>query len=138
MYRTYLIIALLTLPSAALAQTQQAGIATDTDAAFQALVDACDDTDALMLRARIRLQVPRATEETAAAAQKMMEEAFATCASGDVEAAKAQLADALKIAEDGANEVFAAAEAAEVETAAEAAQDADATDDADSPWWKFW
>lgn len=138
MYRVYLIIALLTLPSATLAQTQQAGIATDTDAAFQALVDACDDTDALMLRARIRLQVPRATEATAAAAQKMMEEAFATCASGDVEAAKAQLADALKIAEDGANEVFAAAEAAEVETAAEAAQDADATDDADSPWWKFW
>ena len=54
-----LCIALMT--TVATAQEQQAGNAasTDTEGTFQALVDACDDVDALMLRARIRLQLPR-------------------------------------------------------------------------------
>ncbi|MEO0938775.1 MAG: hypothetical protein AAFY38_11530 [Pseudomonadota bacterium] len=140
MFRTSLIALALALPAAAHAQTQQAGTATDTDAAFQALIDACDDTDALMLRARIRLQLPRTTDAAAATAQGMMEEAFAACGEGDPEAAKAQLAEALKIAEDGATEVFAATEAAEAEAeAAAAAADAAAEEEETTrPWWKFW
>ncbi|MEL7204482.1 MAG: hypothetical protein AAGL19_09950, partial [Pseudomonadota bacterium] len=64
-------IRLLTVTSAAalavpaFSQEQQAGNAasTDTEATFQALIDKCDDTDALMLRARIRLQLPHTTDD---------------------------------------------------------------------------
>ena len=117
----------------ATAQQQQAGIATDTDAAFQALVDACDDVDALMLRARIRLQLPRTTEVAAATAQEMLQQGFQTCADGDPEAGKALLTEALEIAEAGTSEVF---EAGEVEAAE--AQDTAAEETPDRPWWKFW
>lgn len=127
------------------AQEQQAGNAasTDTDATFQALVDACDDVDALMLRARIRLQIPRTTEEAGQTAQKMLDEAFATCGGGDLEGAKVQLAAALEIAEAGATETFgtdASAGAAEETAAAEPVAEADAaqTEEAQKPWWKFW
>ena len=117
----------------ATAQQQQAGIATDTDAAFQALVDACDDVDALMLRARIRLQLPRTTEVAAATAQEMLQQGFQTCADGDPEAGKALLTEALEIAEAGTSEVF---EASEVEAAE--AQDTAAEETPGRPWWKFW
>lgn len=135
-------LALLALPLPVLAQEQQAGAATDTDAAFQALIDACDDVDALMLRARIRLQLPRTTPEAAATSEEMMNQAFAICGEGELEAAKTQLTEALEIAEAGASEVFATEEA---EAAAAAASDEgadapaqDAAAEKSSPWWKFW
>ena len=120
-------------------QQQQAGIATDTDAAFQALVDACDDVDALMLRARIRLQLPRTTEVAAAAAKEMLREGFQTCADGDPEAGKARLTEALEIAEAGTSEVFAAGEdEAAAETQETAVEETAAEETPDRPWWKFW
>ncbi|MEM6666847.1 MAG: hypothetical protein AAF638_10630 [Pseudomonadota bacterium] len=128
----------------ATAQEQQAGndASTNTEATFQALIDACDDVDALMLRARIRLQIPRATEDAATRAQTMLDEAFATCGGGDLEGAKAQLAEALTIAEAGTAEMFAVSEAAastEQDMAANAADEPAATDKAaDKPWWQFW
>ena len=130
--------ALLLMPQAVTAQEQQAGNAasTDVDGTFQALIDSCDDTDALMLRARIRLQLPRTTEEAAATAQQMLNEAFATCGGGDLEAAKTQLTEALQIAEAGATEVFAAEETTE-ETPAAAAEET-AAEEESKPWWKIW
>lgn len=134
----------LTLATPAAAQDQQAGTSVDTDAAFQALVDACDDVDALMLRARIRLQLPRTTEEAAAKAQEMLEQGFQTCADGDPDAGKAVLTEALALAEAGTNETFgtdasviedtAAAEPAEAEVQAENAPE----EAEEKPWWRFW
>ena len=71
-------------------------------ATFQALIDKCDDTDALILRARIRLQLPHKTDNAAAKAQKTLDDGFATCGGGDLEGAKAILTEALDIAEAGA------------------------------------
>ncbi len=136
------VVALLTVP--ALAQQQQAGneASTNTEETFQALIDQCDDTDALMLRARIRLQIPRATEEAATRAQTMLDEAFATCGGGDVEAAKVQLAEALEVAEAGVADNFgteAEAVAATSDAAAEAPAAAEAEPEAaEKPWWQFW
>lgn len=132
---------LLALP--AFAQDQQAGTAAsaDTDALFQALIDKCDDTDALMLRSRIRLQLPRTTEEAAATAQKMLDEAFATCGEGDLDGAKAKLNEALKIAEAGATENFGTDASGNAADAAPAKADTTAADtpaEAKKPWWKFW
>lgn len=141
---TILIFALLALPL----QAQQAGDAasTDTEGTFQSLVDACDDVDALMLRARIRLQIPRSTEEAASQAEQMLEQGFTTCSNGDIEGAKAQLTEALAIAEAGAEERFSAEQSASqpvIDTASqEAAQStqtlSEETAENDKPWWKFW
>ncbi|MEO1775956.1 MAG: hypothetical protein AAFS07_13480 [Pseudomonadota bacterium] len=142
MFRSCALIALL-VATPALAQQQQAGneASTNTEETFQALIDQCDDTDALMLRARIRLQLPRTTPEAAAQSQEMLDQAFATCGGGDVEAAKTQLAEALEIAEAGVAETFEAEEAAAAEeataTAAETTEDA-AAETAEKPWWQFW
>lgn len=124
------------------AQEQQAGNAasTDTEGTFQALIEACDDTDALMLRARIRLQLPRTTEEAAATAQTMLDEAFATCGGGDLDGAKAQLAEALAIAEAGATETFGTDGTVAATAAAAEPVEAEAEGEAEDkgPWWKFW
>ncbi|MEO1687390.1 MAG: hypothetical protein AAFU61_05740 [Pseudomonadota bacterium] len=125
------------------AQEQQAGNAasTDTEGTFQALIDKCDDVDALMLRARIRLQLPRTTEAAAETAQKMLDDGFAQCGGGDLDGAKATLSEALEIATAGSEEVFAASEAAAAESEAAAqtaAAEAQEAEDADKPWWQFW
>ena len=103
-----LFLALALTPALALAQQQQAGneASTNTEATFQALIDQCDDIDALMLRARIRLQLPRTTETAASEAQEMLDGAFAKCGAGDLDTAKIMLQDALKIAEAGTTENF--------------------------------
>tara|TARA_E500000178_G_C16791319_1_gene648149 strand:- start:351 stop:770 length:420 start_codon:yes stop_codon:yes gene_type:complete len=139
MIQTLLAFLALLIAMPATAQQQQAGTATDTEAAFQALVDACDDVDALMLRARIRLQLPRTTEVAAAAAEEMLREGFQTCADGDPEAGKARLTEALEIAEAGTSEVFAAGEdEAAAETQETAVEETAAEETPDRPWWKFW
>ena len=139
MIQTLLAFLALLIAMPATAQQQQAGTATDTEAAFQALVDACDDVDALMLRARIRLQLPRTTAVAAATAQEMLQQGFQTCADGDPEAGKARLTEALEIAEAGTSEVFAAGEdEAAAETQETAVEETAAEETPDRPWWKFW
>jgi soluble cytochrome b562 len=88
------------------AQEQQAGneASTNTEETFQALIDKCDNIDALMLRAKIRLQVPRTTEVASEKAQQMLDDAFAICGEGNIDAAKNMLEEALKLAEQGATE----------------------------------
>ncbi len=140
----FLVIAFSAIPL----QAQQAGDAasTDTEGTFQSLVDACDDVDALMLRARIRLQIPRSTEEAASKAEEMLKQGFTTCSTGDLEGAKAQLSEALAIAEAGAAENFSVEESSST-SVADAASEAAAqssqpvpeqTAENDKPWWKFW
>ncbi|MEL6233013.1 MAG: hypothetical protein AAFR46_01270 [Pseudomonadota bacterium] len=143
--RSAVIIVLgLALAGPASGQEQQAGNddSTDVEGTFQTIVDQCDDVDALMLRARIRLQLPRTTEEAAATAQEMLEAGFKTCSEGDLEAAKATLSEALAIAEAGVSERFeveetvAAAEDASAEPAAE--ETAAEEEEDDRPWWQIW
>lgn len=127
----------------AFAQEQQAGneASTNTEATFQALIDKCDDTDALMLRARIRLQLPHTTEDAAATAQKMLDDGFATCGSGDLEGAKTILAEALDIAEAGATVTYGATEdetTSADEDVPENVEQASEEKNGDKPWWKLW
>lgn len=132
------------LAAPTLAQEQQAGNAASENAeeTFQALIEKCDDVDALMLRARIRLQLPRTTEEAATTAQEMLDEGFAICGGGDLEGAKATLEEALAIAEAGASENFGVTETAEAAEAEHAAEEAAASEpeveDEKKPWWRFW
>lgn len=136
-------VSILVLALPTFAQQQQAGNAasTDTDGTFQALVDACDDVDALMLRARIRLQIPRTTDEAAAKAEDLLKEGFTTCAGGDVEGGKAQLSEALAIAEAGTEEKFDVDKTVTASNEASAepanAQSTEAETE-DKPWWQFW
>ena len=127
------------LVTATSAQEQQAGNAasTDTEGTFQKLVDACDDVDALMLRARIRLQLPRTTEAAAAEANRLLQAGFATCASGDLDGAKATLRKALDVAEVGAVERLTA-ESAPATAAVSTVAGNDAPDSDNKPWWKLW
>lgn len=132
---------MLALP--AQAQEQQAGNAasTDTEATFQALIDKCDDVEALMLRSRIRLQLPRTTDAAAASAQAMMDEGFAICGQGDLAGAKAKLAEALKVAEAGASEVFstdATEPAAKPDAPKASAEAAEEPAEPVKPWWQIW
>ncbi|MEM6462134.1 MAG: hypothetical protein AAF724_09485 [Pseudomonadota bacterium] len=105
-----LMLAMTALPFAAHAQEQQAGndASTNTEETFQALIDQCDDIDALMLRARIRLQIPHTTTDAASKAQEMLDSAFAQCGGGDLDAAKSMLEEALALAEAGTTENFGA------------------------------
>lgn len=143
MIRLLTVLSAVSLAIPALAQEQQAGNAasTDTEATFQALIDKCDDVDALMLRARIRLQLPHTTEDAAATAQKMLDDGFATCGGGDLEGARAMLSDALQIAEAGANITYGASDKApsiEAETASVDAVETPNEDTKEKPWWKLW
>ncbi len=138
MFRLLTVIGAASLATPALAQEQQAGNAasTDTEATFQALIDKCDDVDALMLRARIRLQLPHTTEEAAATAQKMLDDGFATCGGGDLDGARAMLTEALQIAEAGANITYGATD--EAEPTAVKAEEGPVKNADDKPWWKLW
>ena len=138
-----LTIAAVLLSSPVLAQQQQAGNAasTNTEETFQALMEKCDDIDTIMLRNRLRVQIPRITEEAAAKAQEMMDEGLATCGEGDIDGAKATLNEALEIAAQGATENFGT-DGSETPTATETAAATEETSEADAeaakPWWQFW
>jgi len=119
----------------AFAQDQQADNAAsqDTEGMFQTLVDQCDDVDASMLRARIRLQIPRTTEEAGPKRKKMLEDAFGTCGDGDLDGAKPMLIEALAIAESGTDEPFGTSGTAETEATATEAETSDPAAEEDGP-----
>ena len=136
--------ALMALPASA--QEQQAGNAASTNAedTFQQLIEKCDNTDVLVIRARIRLQLGRTTEAARQEAQGLLDQGLAECGEGKIDAATATLTNALSIAEAGATEKLG--EDASVTTAADAAAQAEeaaaaetaAGQPAAKPWWQFW
>ncbi|MCR9256182.1 MAG: hypothetical protein NXI16_08815 [Alphaproteobacteria bacterium] len=129
-------------PTPAFAQAQQAGneASTKADETFQKLIEQCDDTDVLVLRARIRLLVSRTTEEAATKAQEMMDQGMAQCGEGKIEDAKVTLAEAERIASEGATEKFGTTGTVESEddTTEEAAETREEDAQEDKPWWKIW
>ena len=125
----------------AFAQEQQAGndASTNADATFQKLVDQCDDMDMLMLRARLRLEISRATEAAAKTASDMLTEGFAQCAEGQIDAGKETLSKAYEIARAGVTEAYG--QDATLKTSSMVEQGGSDTDTeslGSKPWWKFW
>ena len=135
---------LSTTPVWALDATQGAGSLSED--MFSKLVAKCDNTDALVMRSRIRLQTGRNSDEVAASATAKMVEGFEQCATGDVDGAIVTLRAALDIAEKGTDgfygvddaEVAKAVEGrAELKAGSAKSQSADAGN-ATKPWWQFW
>ncbi|MEM9716803.1 MAG: hypothetical protein AAF826_09830, partial [Pseudomonadota bacterium] len=112
----------------------------NADETFEALMALCDDIDVIMLRNRLRLQIPRIPEEAATQAEEMMNQGMATCGEGDLDGAKTTLTAALDIADKGASDAFGAE--GTVTATASATTEIEATSEGDAenakPWWQFW
>lgn len=131
------------LSTVARAQEQQAGNAasTNADETFQDLVAKCNDTDVLMLRARIRLVLGRTTEKAAKEGGELLKTGMASCGHGKIDEAKATLNKAYAVVNAGATEKFGQDASAKVTAAPEkkpAATKASAKSETKKPWWKFW
>ncbi len=135
------------LAAPASAQEQQAGNAasTNADETFQKLIAKCDNTDMLMLRARIRLLLGRTTEAASKEAQTMLDQGLSECGAGKTDDAKVTLEKALKVASVGVEQKLADDASAQAATASrkaqpetDAAKPANANGAETKPWWKFW
>ncbi|MEO1550084.1 MAG: hypothetical protein AAFR93_06585 [Pseudomonadota bacterium] len=134
---TALVMVVAGAATTGLAQTQQAGSAdmVNAEETFQKLVDQCDDIDMLMLRAKLRLQVSRTTEEASVRGNELLVEGFELCGEGKIDEGKAKLEEALVLTTAGADEIFATEDTSsqpEEETSAEG------DEGASKPWWKVW
>lgn len=103
---------------------------TNVEETFNALVEKCDNIDYLMLRARIRLELPRTTDEAGEQAATMMFNGFEMCGEGKIDEGKAQLEQAYSIAKEGVNAKLAAEEEAE-------AADTAAKPEKKKSWWQI-
>lgn len=143
--RLGLLVVCLIFATGVLAQEQQAGneASTNADKTFQKLVDACDNTDVLVQRAKIRLQLGRSTDEARDAAQALLDQGLRQCSEGDVSSALASLEESFSIAEAGVTEKFGQDASAAAAVAPAAAAQPSPTDtsenvETEKPWWKFW
>lgn len=146
--------AALCVSTAAFAQNQQAGSesGTNADETFKQLVAKCDDVDALVLRARVRLAIGRLGDDAAIAdLTKKTEAGLALCGEGKIEEAKAALTETLAAADAKVSDKFgqegdtndvkaAAAESSKQEdkVADKEGGDAKVATEEKKPWWKFW
>lgn len=130
--------AAMSLAAPAMAQEQRAGNAASANAddTFEKLVAQCDDIDALVIRARIRLLLSRTTETAAAEAAQMMDQGLAQCGQGDVDMAKDTLRQAYEIADKGVTEKFGQDATGQVAAAPEKAPEKAPAEE--KPWWRFW
>ena len=133
--------------TSAFAQTQQAGseAATNADETFQKLIEKCDNTDALVLRARIRLAVGRLDDQTAIEdLTNQTNKALSICGEGKVDEAKAELKKTLDAADAKVSKKFDQDGTPDVKPVSSDAQSKNEDDkagkdgDQQSPWWKFW
>ncbi len=142
--------AALCVSTVVFAQTQQAGTeaGTNADETFKQLAAKCDDVDALVLRARVRLAMGRLDDEAAIAEFiKQTEAGLALCGEGKIDEAKASLTKTLAAAdakvsekfgqEGDTNEVKAAATDQDASEQPNAGEEKVASEEK-KPWWKFW
>lgn len=89
-------------------QEMQAGNEASTNAqeSFQKLIDQCDDIGLITLRARVRVELARTTDDAQKQAVQMVDEGFALCGQGKMEEATAKLEAAYAFARDGVTEKF--------------------------------
>ena len=122
--------------------SQEAGTLINTEEIFQKLIDKCDDVNLLMLRARIRLELPRIDKSDADTVEKMLLEGFEMCAQKKPEEAKVKLTEAYEIAKKAASEKFGQSGTGGLETVKkdiEPLKDINSSNGTkDKPWWKFW
>ena len=122
--------------------SQEAGTLVNTEEIFQKLIDKCDDVNLLMLRARIRLELPRIDKSDAEKVEKMMLEGFEICSKNNPEEAKVKLTEAYDIAKKAASERFGQTGTGGLETVkkeVETIKDKDISNGTkDKSWWKFW
>jgi len=130
-------LSMISASSISFAQVQEAGKLTDTEAVFQNLVEQCDNADMLMLRARIRLELPRTTEEAAGVAREKLLQGFELCASGNMAEGKAVLEEGYETAKMGVTEKFGQEGTGGDETTISKPKPVETASDA-KPWWKFW
>ena len=124
------------------AASQGAGKLVNTEEIFQKLIDKCDDVNLLMLRARIRLELPRIDKSDAEKVEKMMLEGFEICSKNNPEEAKVKLTEAYDIAKKAASERFGQTGTGGLETVKKDIEPLKDTNSSnginDKPWWKFW
>ena len=122
--------------------SQEAGTLVNTEEIFQKLIDKCDDVNLLMLRARIRLELPRIDKSDAEKVEKMMLEGFEICSKNNPEEAKVKLTEAYDIAKKAASERFGQTGTGGLETVKKDVEPLKDTNSSngrkDKPWWKFW
>ena len=131
----------LALTASAAAQDQQAGseAATNAEETFKKLIEQCDNTDMLFLRAKIRLELGRIDEAAAGNSKQLLDQGMAKCGEGKMDEAKSTLEESYKIAKAAVSEKFEAAAEPEVTGSAEKQPETDTANTAeDKPWWKFW
>lgn len=130
-------VSMISAHSNSFAQEQEAGKLTDTEAVFQKLVEQCDNVDMLMLRARIRLELPRTTEEAAGVAREKLLQGFELCASGNMAEGKVVLEEGYEIAKIGVTEKFGQEGTGGDETTVSEPKPVETASNK-KPWWKFW
>ena len=119
--------------------SQEAGTLINTEEIFQKLIDKCDDVNLLMLRARIRLELPRIDKSDADTVEKMLFEGFEMCAQKKPEEAKVKLTKAYEIAKKAASEKFGQTGTGGLETVKKDSEPLNSSGDKkDKPWWKIW
>jgi hypothetical protein len=138
--------------AAALAQSQQAGndASTNADETFKKLIEKCDNTDALVLRARIRLATGRLDDGSFDDLIKEMNTGLSQCGDGKIEEAMVTLKKTLATADKRVSDKFGQeGDTANVKadpggsdnqqqgSAEGGAGDKMAGEDK-KPWWKFW
>ena len=129
----------LALTASAVAQEQQAGneASANAEETFKKLVEQCDDTDMLFLRAKIRLELGRIDEAAAGNSKQLLDQGMAKCGEGKLDEAKSSLEESYKIAKAAAAEKFETQ--VEVTRSADKQPETDTANTAeDKPWWKFW
>lgn len=130
-------IFVINIYSLAVAQEQEAGKLTDTEAVFQKLVEQCDNVDMLMLRARIRLELPRTTDDAADTAKDKLLQGFELCAAGKMAEGKIVLEEGYEIAKAGVTEKFGQEGTGSDETTVSQPKPVEKIE-SQKPWWKFW
>ena len=150
---TVAFIAAICCSSAALAQNQQAGneASTNADETFKKLIEQCNDTDTLVLRARVRLAMGRLEDQAAIKTLNgEVNKGLSLCGEGKLDDAKAALKKTLTNAEAKVTEKFGQDETPTVKAQADdtkekpkgsgdgKSDDKVAKGDESKPWWKFW
>ncbi|MEM8689171.1 MAG: hypothetical protein AAGF81_17720 [Pseudomonadota bacterium] len=129
----------LALTASAVAQEQQAGneASANAEETFNKLIEQCDNTDMLFLRAKIRLELGRIDAAAAGTSKQLLDQGMAKCGEGKLDEAKSTLEESYRIAKAATAEKFEAQ--AEVTGSIAKQPETDTANTAEGkPWWKFW
>lgn len=143
--KTLIVALAMALAPAVVAKAQTAAGSPEARAAeetFRALVEKCDNTDVLVLRAQVRNKMSLASEEAAKSASDLLDQGLAKCGEGKLDEAKTDLNKALEVASAGVTDRLGADSNVNVEQTGADQTPATTGDqpegEAAKPWWQFW